>query len=57
MLKLMFDLKDEIRTLMAAKDKPVARFNNEDLMYEFISVVGIFTHLNELNVCLQGKSN
>jgi hypothetical protein len=55
MLKRVFHLKQEIRTLMEGKGKPVAEFNADEWMCDFAFKVDITTYLNELNTRLQGK--
>jgi hypothetical protein len=51
-----FDHKQETRTFMERKRKPVAEFNDGEWMCEFAFIVDITTHMNELNTHLQGKS-
>jgi hypothetical protein len=55
MLKRVFDLKDEIQTFIAEKEKPIAEFKDAECMCDFAFLVYITTQLNELNPRLQGK--
>jgi hypothetical protein len=58
MLKLMFDLKQEMHTgtFMQGIANPIAELKHEKWTCEFASAVDITTHLNESNIRLQGKN-
>jgi len=54
MLKRVFELKDAIQTFMESKGNSV-EFMNEEWIEDFVFLVDITTHLNELNSHLQRK--
>ncbi|KAE9532362.1 hypothetical protein AGLY_009985 [Aphis glycines] len=56
MLKRFYDLRNEIKSFMESKGKPVIEFEDENWLMDLAFFVYITTHLNELNVRLQGKN-
>ena len=55
MLKLVFDLRQEVHTFMEGKGNPFAEFKHEKWTSEFATLVDITTHLNESDIRRQGK--
>jgi len=50
MLKLVFDLKQEMHTFVEGKGNPFAELKHEKWTNEFATLVDITTHLNESDI-------
>jgi phosphoribosylaminoimidazole-succinocarboxamide synthase len=55
MLKRVFDCEKEIQLLMEGKGKAVAELKDGEWICEFVFLVDVTTHFNELNTLLQNK--
>lgn len=55
MLKRIFDLKQEIKAFFASKSKNIPEFEDKEWVTDFAFFVDITSHLNHLNIQLQGK--
>jgi hypothetical protein len=55
MLKRVFDLQQEIQSFFASKSKSIPEFEDKEWVCDFVFLVDITSHLNEVNTRLQGK--
>ena len=55
-LKRFFELRNEIKKFMIEKGKPIAELTNYEWLFDLAFLVDITSHLNDLNIKLQGKN-
>ena len=56
MSKIFYDLWHVIKCFMVSKNKFVPELDNENRLTDLAFLVDLTTHLNELNMCLQGEN-
>ena len=55
-LKRFFELRNEIKKFMIEKEKPIAELTNYKWLFDLAFLVDVTSHLNDLNMKLQGKN-